>query len=156
MPKEDEELLVLYQETEDPAHLGELFDRYVHLVYGVCLKYLRNNEDSKDMTMHVFEKLSIQLKKQEIKNFKSWLHVLTKNECLMLLRTLRYKIEKENKGINPETDMDLSYIMHPKEEDQLENSLQELEIAMEELPFEQKACIRLFYIQQKCYKEIVA
>lgn len=154
---EDEKLLVKYQHTEDPAIIGELFERYVHLVYGVCLKYLKNGEESKDMVMQVFEKLAEQLKSNEVKNFKSWLHVLTKNECLMLLRSRKYKDVKGNIEINPLEDMDLQFHLHPDEEEKvaLENNLQCLDLAIEELPTEQKECIKLFYLQQKCYKEIV-
>lgn len=153
--KEDEELLVLYQQTEDPVYLGELFDRYIHLVYGVCLKYLKGNEESKDMAMQVFEKLAVQVKTNEVRNFKSWLHVLTKNECLMLLRSRKYKMDKESMPINAEDGMDLCYNLHHIEEDDLESNLQELELAIETLPPEQTICIRLFYLQQKCYREIV-
>ncbi|CAN5508665.1 sigma-70 family RNA polymerase sigma factor [soil metagenome] len=154
-PKEDAELLILYQQTEDLAYLGELFDRYIHLVYGICLKYLKGQEESKDMAMQVFEKLAVQLKQNEVKNFKSWLHVLTKNECLMLLRTQKYKVERANLTIYPDDGMDFSLNMHHQEDEKLESNLQDLELAIKELPTEQKQCIKLFFFQQKCYKEIV-
>lgn len=153
-PKEDDELLRLYQATGDVAWLGELYERYVHLIFGVCMKYLKNKEDSQDMSMQVFEKLSVAAKTHEIKNFKSWLHVLTKNECLMLLRSRKYRQEKETVEIKDAPDMDMAYSLHPTEEQALEKDLHALERAMEELPPEQKECIRLFYLEQKCYKEI--
>lgn len=154
-PKEDEDLLILYQQTGDAAILGELFNRYIHLVFGVCLKYLPNKEESQDMAMHVFEKLAVELKTAQVKNFKSWLHVLTKNECLMLLRSRKYKSSKSGLEINSVDNMDLNYSLHHIEDDQLESNLQELELAIEELPPEQNECINLFYLQQKSYKEIV-
>ena len=136
--------------------MGELYERYVHLIFGVCLKYLRNEEESKDMSMLIFEKLAVAAKSQEIRNFKSWLHVLTKNECLMLLRSRKYKQEKASASLADEEDMELALSLHPVEEDSLEQNLQELELAIEELPPEQQTCIRLFYLEQKCYKEIAA
>lgn len=104
--------------------------------------------------MQVFEKLVKTVKENDVKNFKSWLHVVTKNECLMLLRSRKYKTEKTSSELNSEVHMDLAYSLHPTEDEHIEQNLQELELAVEELPPEQKECIRLFYLQQKCYKEI--
>lgn len=152
--KDDDELLRLYKASGDIIYLGELYQRYVHLIFGVCMKYLRNEEESKDMSMLVFEKLAVAAKTTEIKNFKSWLHVLTKNECLMLLRSRKYKIDKAAREINEAESVDSALSLHHTQEDSLESNLQELEAAIEELPPEQKTCIRLFYLEQKCYKEI--
>lgn len=75
-----------YQSTGEKSVLGILFKRYMPLVYGTCMKYLKDREAAKDMAMQVFEKLMKELKEKEVQNFKSWLYVLTRNECLMLLR----------------------------------------------------------------------
>ena len=152
--RDDEELLDLYRQTEDIAYLGELYERYIHLIFGVCMKYLKEEEESKDMSMQIFEKLAVAVKVNEIRNFKSWLHVLTRNECLMLLRSRRYKVSKSSTDLNEETHMEMAFVLHHEEEEELENNLQELEMAIEGLPPEQKICIRMFYIEQKCYKEI--
>lgn len=152
--RSDEELLILYQDSGDLAHLGELYDRHLHLVFGVCMKYLRDKEESKDMTMQIFEKIAVEIKKQEIKNFAAWLHTLSKNECLMLLRSSRYKIDKSTMGISDQQDMEKSLLLHHTEKDELEVDLQHLEKGVESLPPEQKLCIGLFYQQQKSYKEI--
>ena len=152
--KEDEELLSLYKASGDISFLGELYERYAHLVFGVCMKYLKNQEDSKDMSMQIFEKLITSAKTTEIRNFGSWIHVLSKNECLMLLRSRAFKMEKASFEISGEENMEMAGSLHPPEEDALESSLQELELAIEELPPEQKECIRMFYLEQKSYKEI--
>ena len=152
--KEDDELLRLYKASGEIAWLGELYERYIQLVFGVCMKYLRNEEESKDMSMQLFEKLTEAAKTTEIRNFKSWLHVLAKNECLMLLRSRKYKMAKTSVEINGQESMDMACSLHPTEEGALEIKLQELELSMEELPPEQKECIRLFYLEQKCYKTI--
>ena len=154
--QEDQELLSLYRSSGDPAYVGELYQRYVHLIFGVCLKYLRNEEESKDMSMLIFEKLTVTAKTHEIQNFKSWLHVLAKNECLMLLRSKKYKIERETAEIKEVADVEMAYSLHPVEEEGLEKRVQELEGAIEELPPEQKLCIQLFYLEQKSYKEIAS
>lgn len=154
--KEDDELLRLYKASGDIVYLGELYERYMHLVFGLCMKYLRSEEESKDMSMQIFEKLAEATKVAEIRNFKSWLHVLAKNECLMLLRSRKYRMAKASVEINGNENMDMAYALHPTEEGTLEIKLQELELSIEELPPEQKECIRLFYLEQKCYKTIAA
>lgn len=152
--KKDEDLLSLYKASGDISFLGELYERYAHLVFGVCMKYLKNQEESKDMSMQIFEKLVVATKTAEIRNFGSWIHVLTKNECLMLLRSKAFKINKAAMEINSEGSMEMAGSLHPPEEDMLETNLQELEKAIEELPPEQKDCIMMFYLEQKSYKEI--
>ena len=85
--EKDEELLKRFREAGDIEILGRLYERYMHLVYGVCLKYLEEREAAKDEVMNIFEKLVTGVPEQEINNFKSWLYVVTKNHCLMLLRS---------------------------------------------------------------------
>ncbi len=153
---DDTELIKLYKRTADTAYAGELYERYVHLVYGVCMKYLKNEEDSKDAAMQIFEKLLVELKIHEVTNFKSWLHVLAKNHCLMWLRSARVRHEKSILTFETSDDMENEEGMHLAEEETetLEGNLLLLEKGMQGLPFEQKQCIELFYLQQKCYKEI--
>lgn len=152
--KTDDELLRLYKASGDTGYLGELYERYLHLIFGVCMKYLRDEEESKDMSMHIFEKLVETIRSAEVQNFGGWLHVLAKNECLMLIRSRKYKMAKASVEIKEDKNMDLAYALHPVEEGSLEIKLQELEHSMETLPPEQKECIRLFYLEQKCYKSI--
>ena len=82
----DKNLLSQYFNTHDDKVLGELYNRYLHLVYGVCLKYLKNQEKAKDAVFNIFEKLLHDIKNHDIKYFKSWLYIVAKNHCLMELR----------------------------------------------------------------------
>src|SRR3982751_6131119 len=83
----DEQLLQDYRDTGNLAVLGALYEKYMHLVYGVCLKYLGDEDQSKDAVMQIFEELIVKVNKFEIKNFKGWLYTLSRNYCLMQLRT---------------------------------------------------------------------
>ena len=83
----DKELADAYKKSAGLDPLGELYRRYMDLVYGVCLKYLKDSESAKDAVMQIFEKLLTDLKKHEIDNFKGWLHTVAKNYCLMQLRS---------------------------------------------------------------------
>lgn len=149
----DEELLRQFKGSGSLDTLGELYSRYMHLVYGVSLKYLENRDEAKDAVMHIFEKLVLELPGQEVRNFKSWLYVLTKNHCLMQIRSLksasgrmeRYKIEQEF--------MESEQEMHPIDEE--DHSVEDaLKKCIEQLKTEQKQCIELFYYEKHCYQEI--
>jgi RNA polymerase sigma-70 factor (ECF subfamily) len=125
----------------------------MHLVYGVSLKYLEDREEAKDAVMQIFEKLVRDLPEQEVRNFKSWLYVLTKNHCLMQIRSQKsaagrmekYKIEQEFMESEP--------VLHPidKEEPSVEDALKK---CIGQLKNEQKQCIELFYYEKLCYQEI--
>ncbi len=148
----DLELISTYQRNKDKELVGLLFKRYMPLVYGVCLKYLKEREAAKDMTMQVFEKLLLRLEDQEIKNFKSWLHVLTKNECLMLLRKQSSQNEKAQ-IVNGTDFMELSIATH-HEDEALDEDVEKLGTCIDRLNEEQQQCIKLFYLDKKCYQEV--
>ena len=96
--KADDELLTEFRSRGDLEALGEFYSGYMHLVYGVCLKYLKVRDESQDGVMQIFEKLIIEIPKQNIENFRSWLHVVTKNYCLMQLRSEKSQRKESMNG----------------------------------------------------------
>ena len=152
----DIELLVKHKNSEDNIFIGELFERYTHLVFGVCMKYLRNEEDSKDAVMQIFENLIEILKSQDISNFKSWIYSVSKNYCLMKLR--KQKTIDKAKDIfyeNLRTDiMESVDIVHQYDTKGLNEKVPKLNKAIEFLNEEQRKCIELLYLQNKTYKEV--
>lgn len=127
----------------------------MHLVYGVCLKYLKNRDDSKDAVMQIFEKLIRDLPDYEILNFKSWLYVLAKNFCLMQLRSTQAKDKKMKIFQNEyENFMEIDDFPHPLDESEAENN-KALNDCIQKLKNEQKICIELFYFNNKSYREIM-
>jgi RNA polymerase sigma-70 factor (ECF subfamily) len=150
----DESLLNQYRSSGNLDVLGGLYSRYMHLVYGVCLKYLKNRDDAKDAVMQIFNKLIDELRNYEIKQFKSWLYVITKNHCLMQLRSQKTAERRiNNYKIEHVTSVESSIELHPIDKDDAENDLH-LKECIENLNDEQKNCIRLFYFENKCYHEI--
>ena len=146
----DTELIEYYKRSGDLAVLGELYQRYMSLVFGACLKYLKNRDESRDAVMQIFEKLVQSLKDHEVTHFKSWLYVLTRNHCLMQLRAQKGKIFEEiSSGL-----MEKGLPQHLESEPPLEDNLHKLEKCIETLGGEQKQCIKLFFLQEKCYKDI--
>jgi RNA polymerase sigma factor (sigma-70 family) len=147
----DKELVELYRQSGDLAILGELYQRYMDLVYGVCLKYFKDPETAKDSVMMIFEELVSKLKKHEVDNFKGWLHRVAKNHCLMQLRTPRNlkTVEFNNELVQSEENVHLNGVLEKEE------NFKRLEYCLGTLTEEQKETIKLFYLDGKCYNEIV-
>ena len=147
----DNDLLSAYKRTGQLEYLGSLYQRYMDLVFGVCLKYFNDIEQSKDGVLDIFEELTSKLRHHHIENFRGWLHILTKNYCLMKLRSPRnLKIVEWNPGFMQNGAGDhLSDDVFEKEE-----KLNQLENCIKSLAPEQKQSIELFYLRQKCYNEI--
>ena len=147
---DDAALLLRYKSTGSLDALGALYNRYMHLVYGVCLNYFKEEESSKDAVMQIFEELVVKLKIHEVQNFKSWLHVLTRNHCLMALR----KLAKNNTVSIDDTFVENTDFVHLDIDDTKETQLTVMEKCMETLTEEQRRSVDLFYLQEKCYKEV--
>ncbi|MBI5219510.1 MAG: sigma-70 family RNA polymerase sigma factor [Bacteroidia bacterium] len=145
----DQQLISWYKESGDKKYIGEIFERYSPLVYGVCLKYLQNTPESKDTVLLIFENLIEELKVYEINNFKTWLYSVTKNRCLMILRKNQKTMEREKKynAEFPEIANDDDFIIR-------EEQLCLLESALTGLKDEQRVCIELFYLKGMSYHEI--
>lgn len=145
----DHNLVQQYKAGGSINILGELYQRYMELVYGVCLKYMKEPEDAKDAVINIFEELIPKLKKYEVDNFKGWLYQLAKNHCLMTLRA--------RKGFSVNIDIDVVHLPennHLEEVREKELRLNTMEYCIEQLPGDQKEAIELFYLKEKCYKEI--
>ena len=155
-PVKDEELIRLYRKTTDNTYLGHLFERYTHLVFGVCMKFFKNEEFSKDASMQIFENLIDDLQKKKKKNFKSWLYTYTRNYCLMELRKSKTREKHEQQYAEEKMNdfMESYNQMHHNSTGEKEERLQMLIKAIEELREEQKKCIKLMYLEEKSYMEI--
>lgn len=148
----DLELLDEYRSSNDLEYLGVLYERYTELVFGVCLKYLQEQQKAEDAVMAIFEELVEKVKKHEIEKFRSWLHVLTRNHCLMYLRK-----QKQNLTVSYEPQLMQSVDLrhHTIELDDQENGeLTHLADCIAQLADKQKECVTLFYYDNKSYKEI--
>ncbi len=149
----DEELIKRFYNENDLEILGILYKRYMHLVYGVCLKYLKNREESQDAVMQIFEVLVKEIPKHEIRVFKNWLHGVSRNFCLMKIRkNASDKIKSDT--FSKDVFMESSTNLHPLDTEENTDLTSPLKKCMERLKAIQKQSIELFYYDQKCYKEI--
>jgi len=144
----DEEILKVYRHTQDVAAWAALYERYMHLVYGVCMNILRDKKKSEDASMYLFESLPELILRYKIEHFKSWLFTVTRNHCYLIeKKTIRerhtaYQFLSEANG-------------EETEESNAVHAMDHLPSCLEILKNEQYQCVELFYLQQKSYQEIV-
>jgi RNA polymerase sigma factor (sigma-70 family) len=149
------ELVLKYKSTRESIYVGELYKRYMHLVMGVCMKYLKDEDKAKDLLSQIFEHLLSDLLKHEVSNFKGWLFSVAKNASLMYLRGHKTLIQRQKelkKDLQP--DMESAHELHHNPVLEKELQLSKLERAVRELSPEQRNCVDLFYLQEKSYKQI--
>ena len=91
----DAELLDLYYHDKSQQWIGILLERYTLLLLGVCMKYLKDENEAKDCVQQIFLKVLTEVGKYRIDFFKSWLYMVAKNHCLMRLRDKGAKTVKE-------------------------------------------------------------
>jgi RNA polymerase sigma-70 factor (ECF subfamily) len=142
-----------FRKTGDLEVLGKIYYKYIHLVYGVSLKYLKNREAAQDAAMQIFEKLTVEAIRQEIGHFRNWLFVVTKNHCLMELRKQNAEDERFKNWAEEEKEiMESGFEMHPLDEDSRLNEA--LRDCIKNLNVQQRDCIDMFYFKKKSYNDI--
>lgn len=148
---EDDELLRCYAESGLTDYFGELYNRYIPLLYGVCLKYLQDADRAQDAVMEIFEELLPRISNYEINVFRTWIYSVARNHCLQLLR-------KENKeipidfGINVMESDDVLHLFN--DDDSSEEQLQALKHCMEQLPEPQRISITQFFLEELSYADV--
>ena len=153
---DDKQLLSQYRNTQDKNVVAVLYNRYAHLVFGVCMKYLKNKDEAEDASMQVFEKLLTTLLQYEVNEFKFWIHTVSKNHCLYILRKQQSQFRNQK-----EMNKDFPVIMENEQSSPLDNEswknakLEEMNGALMQLKEGQKICVELFYLEEKSYQEIV-
>ena len=146
----DQQLLNNFRADKDNHWLGILLQRYTLLLFGVCMKYLKNEEEAKDAVQHIFLKAITELHKYDVEYIKSWLYMVAKNHCLMKLRDRPGRVVdiKENMIVSNEEDSNIEVHLFKDKQLALVTS------SLEELNPEQKLCVSLFYLEKMTYQDI--
>ena len=142
-------LIQSFKSSGNQNVLGRLYENYIEMVYGVGLKYFKNETDAEDLVVNVYELISLKLKSHKVDNFKSWLYVVTKNYCLEQLRKQSKNYKKEKEATNMYSEL----IFHPDNINK-EDVFLKLEDCIKELKYEQKVCIESFYYNSMSYHQI--
>jgi len=146
----DEDLLILYAQTNSSDYFGELYDRYIPLIYGLCLKYLQNADKAEDATMELFKILLPEVSGYEIKDFKTWIYNVAKNHCLQIVRK-----EKRHILVDSEISvMEPDDVLRLLEENDLDDETTTLSRCVAKLPIQQKVSISMFFKEEMSYEDI--
>lgn len=148
----DEELLARFQSTGESHWFGELYDRYIALIYGLCLKYLKDADRAEEATMQLFEQLLEKVPRQEIKTFRTWIHTVARNHCLQLLRKKEREFAVDFSIHVVESDDSV----HLFDEQNDERHFTYLADCLAQLPEPQRRAIEQFFLQEQSYADIVA
>ena len=141
----DEELLALYMQTNSPDYFGELYNRYIPQIYGLCLQYLQKEEKAESATLDLFEILLPKVSDYKIEVFKTWMHHVAKNYCLQILQKEKPQIVVDYNAEVVESDT----VLHL-----LENNAIELNHCIAKLPKPQKTTISMFFMEKMSYADI--
>ncbi len=145
----DAQLLDFFYQDNNQRWIGILLERYTLLLLGLCMKYLKNEEEAKDCVQQIFLKVLTELPKYRVEYFKSWLYMVAKNQCLMRLRGKGSKEMKElSEHIVAEEDVNKDLLAEN------ELTFHFLEEALHEINEEQRVCVTLFYLQKASYTQI--
>lgn len=147
----DEALFKEYQSTLNQTFLVDLFLRHEEMVYLTAMKYLKDDDKSKDVVMDIYYKLASKPVAAEIKSFKDWLFIVTRNHCL---RMVKNEGRHPSVEFNPENFMHLTDDLDHTLKWEMEKRIELIDECIEQLKDNQKEAIILFYKQRKCYREI--
>ena len=147
---DEKELLNKFYSDLNNEWLGILFPRYTLLLFGVCMKYLKNEDDAKDGVQQIFLKAINEMHKYKVEYFKSWIYMIAKNYCLMKLRDKgKYPAEiTDNLAVLPDTAEDKNLLIAK------DKTLSDMQFALQQLNPEQQQCIILFYLEKNSYSEV--
>ncbi len=148
--RDDDRLLARFIDTGDAAVLGEVYSRYMPLVYGLCLKYLGSAPDAEDAVMELFEELVTKIPAHRIRNFRTWLWSVARNHCLERLR-------RKKRTVRVDFDdrfMESPPLLHLLSEGGDEAALAALGKCMEKLPERQREAVTMFFIDKQSYADI--
>lgn len=160
----DKLLVDKFQETGDTAVLLELYNRYIGLIKGVCCNYFKFQK-LEDHCQGIFLDLALKVPKYKIDNFRSWLHTVVCNYCKTELGKRKraaigdYDLELAEKKVKKFMEFDgldgLTVLLKKEKEYEKSKQYQKLENCIKVLSVEQERCIKLFYFEDYCYKEII-
>ena len=146
----DQELLQRYKADGNGDWVGILFDRYALQLLGLCMKYLKNEEDARDSVQQIFLKVLSDIHKHDVVYFKAWICQVARNHCLMQLRHHKELELKEDYMPGSAQQEDISTEVYVQKDTMLEH----MEQALGELNKEQATCVRMFYLEKRSYQEI--
>ncbi|MDR0510845.1 MAG: sigma-70 family RNA polymerase sigma factor [Rikenellaceae bacterium] len=146
----DAALLENYLDTGEAEYFGTLYNRYIQLVYGLCLRYLRSVESAEDAVMQIFEELMPRVGRYRIGEFRTYIYSVARNHCLQELRRKKIAFAPESELAFVESG-DMAHLLDKRDDQRRQ---QRLNRCIERLPAPQRTSIRLFFLEERSYADV--
>lgn len=142
----DEELLYRYVHRHENVAVNYLFDRYAHLVFGICMKHFADATKATEATNDIFISLVDDLGKYNIEQFKPWFFQYVK----------KYSMLKANNSIQVADnkvvlDTNMEFDNQPMPDAVVTISLEK---EIRSLANDERACMEMFYLKNMNYEQI--
>ncbi len=133
--------------------LAEVYNKYIHLVYGLGLKYFQNRGKAQQLIIDVFKMLVDQAKNSDIANVRNWIYMCAKDLCFKQADEDSISTEQKNDWNNEKKILENNRLrINPIDSDLSTNY--SLRNCVDNLYQPQKNCVKMFYFQSKSYREI--
>ena len=153
----DNELVLLAKSGSEKA-LETLVKRHLSLVYGSCLRYLRNPDEAEDAVQETYVKVWRNLKKIDPqKNIRSWIMEIAKNTCLDMLKkknAVPMSAFEDETGYNYLAESLVSTAQSPSEAAERSVLRRILNSALEKLSPAYQRVLSLYYKEGLNFREI--
>jgi RNA polymerase sigma-70 factor (ECF subfamily) len=146
----------------DKAAFARLVDAHKRTVFGLCVRLLRDQEESRDAAQETFVRAYAAIATYDAAQpFAPWILRIARNHCLDLLRRRLPEAQKLELDAAPEDgapDRELADPTATRGDDALERRelASTLEAAVAALPPNYREVVHLFHVEHMSYKEIAA
>ncbi len=135
-----------------------IYEKYYKRMYAVCLRYVNNNDEAKDLLHDGFMKLFDKIRTfNEYSRFEAWMRRLFVNHCIDYVRSAykknRVTLEERYESANAETGEDEA---DNTEFDIHHYSVAELVLAIGMLSPDYRLIINMYAIEKYSHQEIAA
>ncbi len=136
----DEEVIRQYLSNSSNDCFETLYNRYVRKVYKQCFSLTKDSEKAQDFTQDIFIKMFARLDRfQERSTFSTWLYSISYNYCMDQLRV-------SNRLSTTALDEEVGdRVVYTDDSEEVEQRLQLLSQAMNELSPQEAQLLRLKY-----------
>lgn len=149
----DEELVKLIY-TKDQELYGEIISRYQNKLFFYVARYVRNQEDVKDILQDVFLKTFKNLRSFDCKRkFSSWIYRIAHNEAINFIR---FNFQKKTESLDQNEYLKNTLGKWDELDKKLDrkNELEKLKKIVSELPLKYREPMILKFYEDKTYEEI--
>ena len=150
--RDESSLLLKYLKTNDLSYLLELYRPYMHLVYGLAFKYVKDPKQSQEIVYCIFKKLIKDIKRQEVRVFGNWLYNLSLDFCKQWRDRGRTESD-QIVALGGSTQTPVEFY-DDKDDDSFEEEISSMEDEVMRIKSQQEKCSQLFFKEQRCFQEI--